>query len=189
MSPLYVALVHFPVLSRGGEILTSAVTNLDVHDIARSARTYGLAGYFVVTPIEAQRKIVARILQHWSEGEGRDRLPERGDALARVRAVPLLADAIEAITQTHGATPRVVATSAQAPAGSIRSTFADLRGAIATNSTPHLLVLGTGHGLAASVLEAADTVLEPIVGVDGYNHLSVRGAAAIMFDRLRVRGA
>lgn len=44
MSPLYCALVHHPVRDRGGNAVTTAVTNLDVHDIARTARTYGLRG-------------------------------------------------------------------------------------------------------------------------------------------------
>ena len=52
-----------------------------------------------------------------------------------------------------------------------------------------LLLFGTGHGLASSVVELADLVLAPVVGPaddDGgfYNHLSVRSAAAIILDRL-----
>src|SRR5690606_14363961 len=35
-------LVHHPVLDRAGEVVTTAITNLDLHDIARSAHTYGL---------------------------------------------------------------------------------------------------------------------------------------------------
>ena len=40
----WVALAHHPVLDKDGRIVTTAVTNLDVHDIARAARTFGLAG-------------------------------------------------------------------------------------------------------------------------------------------------
>jgi hypothetical protein len=50
---------------------------------------------------------------------------------------------------------------------------------------PELLLLGTGWGLAAEVLERVDDVLEPIAGSGPYNHLSVRTAAAIVLDRLR----
>ena len=67
----YAALVHHPVLEKGGRVVTTAVTNLDVHDIARASRTYGLAGYFIVTPIAAQRKLVEEILGHWVTGAGR----------------------------------------------------------------------------------------------------------------------
>ena len=54
-APVYCALVHHPVKDRAGQTVTTAVTNLDVHDIARSARTFGLRRYYVVTPIEAQK--------------------------------------------------------------------------------------------------------------------------------------
>ncbi len=182
MSPLYAALVHYPIRGRRGDLLTTAVTNVDVHDIARSARTFGLAGYFVVTPVDAQRRIVERILEHWTEGEGRVRLPERGEALSRCRTVPLLADAVAAIVEREGCAPRIVATSAQATRPSV--TFEALRDDLARRSEPHLLVLGTGHGLAPSIVDQADVLLEPIHGVDGYNHLSVRAAAAILFSRL-----
>jgi len=182
-APLYVALVHHPIRDRSGGVITTAVTNVDVHDIARSARTFGLAGYFVVSPITAQRAIVDRILEHWHEGEGRTRIPARGEALARTRAVSLLPDAIAAIADAHGSRPRVIATSAQASRPPIR--FSELRAQLGERTDPHLLVLGTGHGLANSIVESADELLEPIFGTDGYNHLSVRAAAAILFDRLR----
>jgi hypothetical protein len=48
---------------------------------------------------------------------------------------------------------------------------------------PILLLLGTGWGLTETVLAQADHVLEPIMGRTDYNHLSVRSAAAIIFDR------
>jgi len=182
-APLYVALVHHPIRDRRGGIITTAVTNVDVHDIARSARTFGLAGYFVVSPIAAQRQITERILEHWHDGEGKIRIPARGEALSRTRAVPLLADAVATIAETHGEAPKIVATSAQATRPSC--TFAELREELADATQPYLIVLGTGHGLANSIVDSADHLLEPILGVDGYNHLSVRAAAAIMFDRLR----
>jgi tRNA (guanine37-N1)-methyltransferase len=51
------------------------------------------------------------------------------------------------------------------------------------SARPWLILFGTGHGLAAEVLERADVALPPIrPGV--YNHLSVRAAAAITLDRL-----
>ena len=49
---------------------------------------------------------------------------------------------------------------------------------------PCLLLLGTAWGLAPEVLAGADGVLPPISGRTGFNHLSVRSAAAILFDRL-----
>ena len=49
---------------------------------------------------------------------------------------------------------------------------------------PVLLVFGTGHGLAFEALERCDGALRPIRYLEGYNHLPVRGAAAIVLDRL-----
>jgi hypothetical protein len=52
---------------------------------------------------------------------------------------------------------------------------------------PVLLLFGTGWGLAPDLVERAQSCLEPIrsLRTDRYNHLSVRAAAAILFDRLR----
>src|SRR6516164_8187672 len=60
MRRVAIALVHYPVLDGQGALVTTAVTNLDVHDLARSARTYGCSDYFVVHPIVAQRELVGR---------------------------------------------------------------------------------------------------------------------------------
>jgi hypothetical protein len=50
---------------------------------------------------------------------------------------------------------------------------------------PVLVVFGTGWGLAPTVVESADALLEPVRGVrEEYNHLSVRAACAIILDRL-----
>ena len=89
MSPVYCALVHYPVRDRAGDTVTTAVTTLDVHDIARSGRTYGLRGYYVVTPIEAQHALTRRILEHWDSGAGRKRMPERHEALSICTSIAL----------------------------------------------------------------------------------------------------
>ena len=47
-----------------------------------------------------------------------------------------------------------------------------------------LLLFGTAWGLHDELLETVDYVLAPIAGRNGYNHLSVRTAAAIIMDRL-----
>ncbi|MCB0360678.1 MAG: tRNA (guanosine(37)-N1)-methyltransferase TrmD, partial [Bdellovibrionales bacterium] len=39
---LSAALMHYPVRNKQGEIITSSLTTIDVHDFARSAKTYGL---------------------------------------------------------------------------------------------------------------------------------------------------
>jgi len=54
-----------------------------------------------------------------------------------------------------------------------------------SESGPWLVVFGTGWGLDDGFLEEVpEVVLEPIPGMDEYNHLSVRSATAIVLDRL-----
>ncbi|MEM7433526.1 MAG: RNA methyltransferase [Myxococcota bacterium] len=182
MSAVYCALVHYPVLDRAGAEVATSVTNLDVHDIARSARTYGLRGYFVVSPIDAQHPVVQRILDHWCDGKGKARFPERAEALSIVEIADSVESAISTIEQREGRTPRLVVTSARS--GPERTSFADEGARLAGEGPPTLILFGTGHGLSQGLMGRADTVLEPITGPAGYNHLSVRAAAAITLDRL-----
>jgi len=179
---VYCALIHHPVVNRQGEEVTTSVTNLDVHDIARSARTYGLRGYFVVSPIDAQHPVVQKIIDHWTSGAGTQRFPERGEAIALVRLCHSLDDAIAEIQAREGKTPRLVVTSAKP--GADRSSHADEAQRLRTEPRPTLLLFGTGHGLSDRVLQRADVFLEPIEGPTDFNHLSVRAAAAITLDRL-----
>lgn len=175
-----VALVHYPVMDKNDRIVTSAVTNIDIHDIARSSRTYGVRRFFVVTPVDASRALARRIIEHWETGFGATYNANRKDALSLVRLAPDLDGAIFEIERETGSQPRLVVTSATAVPGTV--TFAELRGELSP-AVPHLLILGTGWGLAGEILERADLRLEPI-GPRNYNHLSVRAAAAIILDRL-----
>ena len=59
---LAVALVHHPVFDKFGGIQATALTNLDVHDLARSSRTFGCAACSLVTPITAQTEQAGHIL-------------------------------------------------------------------------------------------------------------------------------
>lgn len=176
------ALVHYPVRDGKGATISSAITNIDVHDIARTGRTYGSARLFVVSPIDAQRELVQRIRGHWVEGAGKDRIPARKKALERVAPVASLEDAIAAFGELAGRRPRVWATAAD-PRGRETIAFADARSTLADE--PTLLVFGTAHGLADPALDGADGLLAPIDGLDDeFNHLSVRSAVAIILDRL-----
>ena len=181
MTSLYVALVHHPIVDRSGEVVTTAVTNLDVHDIARSCRTYGVDAYHVVTPLTSQRQIVERILEHWLTGPGTRRLPQRGEALAICSASESIEAVVQQITEREGQAPRLWVTSARA--GSDMLSWNDAQRELKTDGAPRLILFGTGHGLAPQVMEAADDRLPPVrPGV--YNHLSVRSAVAIVLDRL-----
>ena len=175
---LHVALVHYPVENKSGQTVTTSLTNLDLHDIARVSCTYGLGGYYICTPVRDQQQLAHTLIGHWREGYGLKANPDRGVALARVKVVSLLGEAIADITERTGQRPRVVGTSAKA--GTL--TFAQVSAWLAGD--PVLLVLGTGHGLHGSLLADADGTLRAIRFMDRYNHLSVRSAASIMVDRL-----
>ncbi len=69
-SNLYVGLVHHPIYDKRKEVVATAVTNFDIHDIARCARTYGVGGFYIITPLESQIQLVERIVRHWTEGGG-----------------------------------------------------------------------------------------------------------------------
>jgi hypothetical protein len=179
---LAIALVHHPVLDGQGAIVTTAVTNLDVHDLSRSARSYGCSDYFIAHPIGAQRELVERIRDHWIEGSSGRRIPDRREALRLLRIVPTLDAAIAALGGRDAVD--VWVTAARALGGAL--SFVEARVRLERGARPVLLVFGTGWGLAPSILESADALLEPICATDGdYNHLSVRSACAIALDRLR----
>jgi hypothetical protein len=178
-----VVLIHHPVRDRTGELVTTSVTNLDVHDIARASRTYGVRAYHVVTPIELQRDLVRGVADHWLKGGSGERVPERAAALRLVRVAASVDDAWRAIEAEEGAAPLIVMTTANARSRPT-TPYADLRARIASGSRPVALCFGTGWGLAAEVLDRADVLLEPIMAASDYNHLSVRVAVGVALDRL-----
>jgi hypothetical protein len=184
------ALVHYPVLDRGGAIVTSAITNIDLHDIARSSHTFGLSAFYVVHPVTAQRVLAERIQGHWVDGSGGRRIPDRTPALSGMRIVASLEDAATDLAASAGEPGGTSAvelwTTAARAEGSQTLSFGDARRSLSGEGPPVLLTFGTGWGLAADVHRRAAFRLEPIQSprADGYNHLSVRAAAAILFDRL-----
>ena len=97
MRDLSLALVHHPVLDRQGGVVTTAITNLDLHDLARSGRTYGASAVFVVHPIEAQRRLAERVQEHWVLGSGKRRIPDRATAMDLLRVVASLEEAYQAL--------------------------------------------------------------------------------------------
>jgi len=180
----YVALVHGPVVNKHGAPITTAVTGLNVHDIARTVATYGARRYYLVTPLEAQRRLVTRITAHWREGHGAAYNTTRRDALALVHVAATLDDAVADIAAREGQPPRLVATSARRPDGVAPVSYLRLREALKAGGPPVLLVFGTGWGLAPEALGRADALLPPIHGPGPYNHLAVRAAVAVVLDRL-----
>jgi len=186
MADLLVALVHHPVYDKHRDIVTSAVTNIDVPDVARSCRTYGVQAFYVVTPVRAHRALISRVMQHWDAEEQRDYNPSRNEALALVHLEQDLEGVGIDVERRYGCLPRMFATSARRHA--VSTSFAEMRRRIDEAGPPWLMLLGTGSGLADEVVERCEAVLEPVFGhggPEGYNHLSVRAAAAVLLDRLR----
>jgi hypothetical protein len=178
---LDIALIHYPVINKTGETIGSAVTNLDLHDIARAARTFGVDHYYIVTPYSDQQALVQEILDHWQTGYGATYNPARKSALDRVKITESLAAVINLITEQRDQKPLILTTSARVQKNSI--SYRETRRRIATGE-PILLLFGTAHGLAPELSETADYTLPPIESTTGYNHLSVRSAVSIILDRL-----
>jgi len=182
MAPLYVALLHFPVYDKNRQIVTTAVTNMDIPDIARVARTYGVRRFYVVTPVQALRELAARILAHWASGWGASYNETRKDALALVGLSEDLDHTITDVERDAGAPPLLLVTSAQTTHPTI--SYAQLRLMVADGDRPLLVLFGTGWGLSEEIIQRADHLLPAILGTGDYNHLSVRAAAAIILDRM-----
>ncbi|SDN74553.1 tRNA (guanine37-N1)-methyltransferase [Desulfonauticus submarinus] len=175
---LYLTLLHYPVLDKFKKVSTTSLTNLDIHDISRVSCTYGLGGYFLVTPLQDQQKLAKRLLEHWTKGPSSKLNTDRARALELVEVAANLDEVVEKIKLKTGQPPVLIATSARE--GEI--SFLKIRKLL--ESKPVLLILGTGHGLAKEILKKADFIIQPICFGRKYNHLSVRSAAAIMVDRI-----
>ncbi len=176
------ALLHYPVYNKNHDVVATAVTNLDLHDIARAARTFGLYRYFVITPVAEQRNLSERIRTHWLDGYGAAYNPKRKAALQLIEVVDSLQTVLDELEKRFCRPAKIVVTGAQGHANSI--TARELSELLKDHDQPYLLLFGTGWGMTESVFEMADHVLEPIRGRGSYNHLSVRSAAAIILDRL-----
>jgi hypothetical protein len=200
------------MVDRNGKEVTTAVTNLDIHDIARSCKTFGVQKYFVVNPEEEQRRIVSAILNHWNGELSLSYHPARAKALERVQFAATFEEAYNDAAFESGAQPFVVMPDARdlkayfgenpsAPESSPERpwTYAELRERLSSGLPgdspaesrvlrPLMIVFGTGWGIAPSFFGKVDRALVPIRADREenrkYNHLSVRAAAAIVLDRV-----
>ncbi len=184
-SRTYVVLAHHPVLDRHGDIVTTSVTNFDIHDIARSCATYGVAGYYPVSPIRLQRDKIARIIEIWRKEIRQTGAEDRGHALGTIAVQDSIESAVREIEERERGKAWVVATSAQDGEPARQVGFTELVAErIAGGNGPLILVLGTGWGLHPDAVAATDQQLTPISGLSDFNHLSVRSALATILDRL-----
>ena len=180
---LHIALVHYPVYNNRFKIITTAFTNLDVHDIARSCATYGIKNFFLVQPNPEQQQLIERVLKHWKDGPGASFNESRTRALELVKVKDSISDVVEEIEKAHGKKPAIIVTDARF--GDDMIGYQELRDLILERKNePYLLLFGTGWGLTKEIMDEADYTLKPVSGYTDYNHLSVRSAAAIILDRL-----
>jgi hypothetical protein len=180
--PFYIGLLHYPVYNRNGDIIASAITNLDIHDLARCAETYGAKRFYIINPFEDQQRLIKRICRHWTEGFGAGYNKHRRDAVSLVSIAASLESAISEIESNEGETPILIATDAAR--NTIKNITYNLAKKIVASDRMVMILFGTAWGISKELIEKSDYILEPIFGVSDYNHLSVRSASAIILDRL-----
>lgn len=178
-----IALVHYPVAGRDGSEMVSSITTLDAHDFARMGKTYGAQRAYMVTPVEDQKRLVARIISHWKDDESLKRLDGRKSLAVEILRTADSIDEMIDDAKSRSKRVKLLATSATKLPGSV--TPAEWRAIAAGDEGDEWLVLfGTAYGLGKSLVERSDRVLTPIDGPGEFNHLPVRGASAIILDRL-----
>jgi tRNA (guanine37-N1)-methyltransferase len=148
------------------------------------AKTYGARRFFVITPLEDQVRLAERIIKHWTTGFGAAYNHDRKVAMELVETAPSIDEAVDRIQKREGQPPLLIATDA-GDQGEKALDYAAAAKIIRSGQAVFLL-FGTAWGFDREVFEKADYILEPIKGIDEYNHLSVRAAAAIIIDRLVV---
>lgn len=180
----YVALMHSGIALKDGRVGNTSVTSIDIHDIARSATTYNLKEYFIVTPLLDQQKIVNTILNFWQEKEsGEAYNKDRYHAVSRVKVIDSLDEVIAAIEKKEGVKPLILGTSARFEHGAGKMISYHDQAKVWQHKRPVLILLGTGHGMAQELIDRCDYFLPPLKGFSKFNHLSVRSAAGIIFDK------
>ena len=176
-------LIHYPIQDRQGKVVATNVTNLDVHDIARASRVYGLDRYYIIHPMQDQ----------WRVGEGAKMNPKRRTALTMVETAGSLDEAMCNWQKLLGSRerPLVVSTHARAIEGIPMVSYREMRERIELarregGDRDVFLIFGTGFGLTEEFMRSCDLLLEPVRGAppDDYRHLSVRSAVSIILDRL-----
>jgi len=179
---VFLGLVHYPIRNKLDDIITTTVTNLDLHDISRAGKTYDINKYFVINPIESQQALVRRMQKYWTSEYGAEYNPNRNEAFSVLEISDSLDQSIERIREMTGKTPIVIATDARPYPNTI--SYINMREKIYNSDRPIYIIFGTGWGMTPETMNRCDYILEPIWGRGDFNHLSVRSAASIILDRL-----
>ncbi len=171
------------MVNKKGDVISSALTTIDLPDIARASITFGVRGFYVVTPLTDHQELAGQVISHWTEGVGGELNPFRKEALELIRVVANFDGVKEDIEKERGKT--VVTTGTTAAGCARATTFLDFAKMIHGTDQSHIIAFGTAWGLSQAFLDECDHILEPVSGVNGYNHLSVRSAVSIILDRIR----
>ncbi|MCX5814040.1 MAG: RNA methyltransferase [Proteobacteria bacterium] len=163
------------------DIIATSVTNLELHDIARSCMTFGIELCYIVTPLTRQREISEKLIHHWEHGYGATYNPKRSAALKRVRIISDFNEMLEEV-KINGA-PIIIGTSSHERAHKAIG-YRELRAWTEREERPFLMLFGTGWGLTDETTDLCEKMLIPIKGAGEYNHLSLRVALGIILDRI-----
>lgn len=180
--PVYLGLVHYPIYNKNAEVISTAITNFDIHDISRTSRTYDIKKYFVIHPLESQAALAREMMGYWQEGFGSTYNPDRKEAFSILDIVSDIGAAVERISELEGCRPVVITTDARKYDNTV--SYRQMRQQIESGVKPCLILFGTGWGIEKTVMAQFDYILEPIYGRGDYNHLPVRSAVAVILDRL-----
>ncbi|MDY6821205.1 MAG: tRNA (guanosine(37)-N1)-methyltransferase TrmD [Deferribacterota bacterium] len=181
---LSIALMHYPMKDKKNNVVVTAITNIDLHDISRTCKTYNVNKFYLINPVKSQRDIARRVLKHWINGFGSCYNSNRKEAFEQLEVRESLLEVIKEIKEEKGSDPILVATTAK-KRDNIVEKFIDIDKFfdILINRDV-LLLFGTGWGFTDDFLKSVDYILEPIEGLASFNHLSVRSAIAILLDRI-----
>jgi len=182
-SLISIGLMHYLIKNRTGDVGFTSITNLDIHDIARLARTYNISKYYLVSPVESQQNHALEVVKHWTEGFGSTYNPDRKNAIELVSVIDTIENMIEEVTERYDKPPLIIGTAAQKISNKTIE-YSTLCDRILSADCPVVLLFGTGWGLHDEAVKKCDFFLEPIEGAGDYNHLSVRSAVTIIVDRL-----
>ncbi len=111
MGAVSLAIIHYPVLDKRGDIVSTSINNLEMHDVARSCMTFGVELCYIVTPLGKQRAIAEQLVEHWKSGYGRKYNPDRAEALGKISIRKALD---EVMAEFDGRQPHVIGTSSRA---------------------------------------------------------------------------
>ena len=106
MGAVSLAIIHYPVLDKQGDIVSTSITNLELHDTARSCMTFGVRLCYIVTPLEKQKGIAEQLVDHWKTGYGRQYNPHRAKALEKICIKKAVGDVMSEFRGEHADTDR-----------------------------------------------------------------------------------